>query len=55
MPDNAEKLIKLISLGLDRFGQLTAAEVKLFQAAANGEVAEFRVRIGTLAPPLMAR
>jgi hypothetical protein len=51
MPDNAEKLIKLISLGLDRFGQLTTAELKLFRAAASGEVAEFRVRTGTLEPP----
>jgi hypothetical protein len=51
MPDNAEKLIKLISRGLDRFGQLTTAELKLFRAAASGEVAEFRVNTGTLAAP----
>lgn len=51
MPDNAEKLIKLISLGLDRFGQLTTAELKLFRAAANGEIAEFRVGAGALNHP----
>ena len=54
MPDNAEKVVKLISMGLARFGQLSETELKLFRAAANGEVAEFRVGNGALNHPAYA-
>ena len=40
MADNAEQLV---SMALDRFGQLTAAEEKLFRTTANGEVADYCV------------
>ena len=54
MPDNAEKVVKLISMGLARFGQLSETELKLFRAAANGDVAEFRVGNGALNHPAYA-
>jgi hypothetical protein len=48
MADNAEKLV---SMAFERFGPLTSAEESLFRAAANGEVAEFRVGTGALNHP----
>jgi hypothetical protein len=40
MADNAEKLV---SMALDRFGQLTVSEEKLFRTSANGEIADYCV------------
>ena len=40
MANNAEQLI---SLALERFGQISAAEEKLFRTTANGEIADYCV------------
>src|SRR5262245_6480083 len=49
--NHADKAETLISMARNHFGGLTAAEEKLFRAAAKGHVAEFRVGTGALNHP----